>query len=57
MKTYTLQLTMEQIRMLGTAIGEIPTKFGAPLAAEINRQVAEQMPKPTIVEKPQSGVG
>lgn len=50
MQEFTLRLTLDQIRVIGMGLGEVPTKFGAPVATDINRQIAEQMPKPALVE-------
>jgi hypothetical protein len=42
MKTYNLQLTLDQIKVIGVALGEIPTKLGMPVTLEINRQIQQQ---------------
>lgn len=42
MKTYNLQLTLDQIKVIGAALGEIPTKLGMPVTLEINRQIQQQ---------------
>lgn len=49
MKTYSIQLTLEQWQIIGAALGDQPFKTSAPVIAELNRQIAEQN-KPTIVE-------
>jgi hypothetical protein len=49
MKTYSIQLTLEQWQVIGGALGELPMKTAAPVFAEINKQLAEQT-KPSVVE-------
>jgi hypothetical protein len=49
MKTYTVQLTIEQWQIIGAALGEMPFKTSAPVLAELNKQLQEQN-KPTAVE-------
>ncbi|MDR3736090.1 MAG: hypothetical protein P4L10_11205 [Acidobacteriaceae bacterium] len=53
MPTYTLVLTQEQLNILGAGLGELPFKVSAPVAQEINRQIAEAMkPAETPVNDP-----
>ncbi len=42
MKEYTLCFTIEDLRALNVAIGELPTKVGVPLYTKINEQIAKQ---------------
>lgn len=42
MKIYTIRLDENDIKALGVAIGELPTKIGMPLAVKINGQMSEQ---------------
>lgn len=48
MKIYTLQFTDDMLKVIGGALGEIPTKLGMPVTLEINKQLAEQQ-KPKVV--------
>jgi hypothetical protein len=48
MKTFNIQLTMEQWQIIGTALGDQPFKISAPIIAELNRQIQEQN-KPELV--------
>ena len=41
-----LELTQEQLQIIGAALNELPYRVAAPLIAEINRQLAAQQPKP-----------
>lgn len=47
---FTLTLTEDMIKVIGLALGEMPTKMGMPVALEFNRQIAEQR-KPRAVPK------
>ena len=44
---FKLVLKEEEIRLLGQAVMELPTKFGMPLIEKIQRQVNEQIPHTT----------
>jgi hypothetical protein len=47
MPEQTVTFTMDQIKLLFALIGEIPTKFGEPLSANIRQMMAANMqPKP-----------
>lgn len=37
-----LELTQEQLQIIGAALSEMPYRVAAPMIAEINRQIAEQ---------------
>lgn len=37
-----LELTHEQLQIIGAALAELPYRVSAPLLAEINRQIAAQ---------------
>ena len=37
-----LELTQEQLQIIGAALSELPYRLAAPVIAEINRQIAEQ---------------
>ena len=39
---YKLQFNEEELRLLSLAIGELPTKYGAKLAANIEKQLQLQ---------------
>lgn len=41
-KEITLELSAEMIKVIGVALGEIPTRIGMPVALEINRQIDAQ---------------
>ena len=46
MQTYALNLTDEQLAVINAALQEMPLRLAYPVVAEINRQLAEQHPKP-----------
>lgn len=37
-----LELTQEQLQIIGAALSEMPYRVAAPLVAEINKQIAAQ---------------
>ena len=37
-----LELTQEQLQIIGAALSEMPYRVAAPLVAEINRQIVSQ---------------
>ena len=37
-----LELTQEQLQIIGAALSELPYRLAAPVIAEINRQIEEQ---------------
>ena len=41
-----LELTQEQLQLIGAALNELPYRVAAPLIAEINRQITAQQSKP-----------
>lgn len=41
-----LELTHEQLQLIGAALNELPYRVAAPLIAEINRQITAQQPTP-----------
>jgi hypothetical protein len=45
MMTTTLTLTVEQLRVLNTALIQLPYHAAAPLIADINAQIAKQQPQ------------
>ena len=48
MKTYTIELTEDMLKVISAGLGEIPTKHALPVINELNRQIAPQM-KPAPV--------
>lgn len=47
MKTYTIELTGEMIKVISAGLGELQAKHALPVISELNRQLAPQI-------KPQS---
>lgn len=41
-----LELTQEQLQIIGAALAELPYRIAAPVIAEINRQIAAHQDKP-----------
>ena len=41
-----LELTQEQLQIIGAALAELPYRISAPLIAEIERQIVEQQKQP-----------
>lgn len=51
MDKFTLELTGEQLNLIGQAIGELPFRVAEPLLAEIRKQVQEQqVPEDEVVQ-------
>lgn len=50
MKTYTLTLTDEALKVISAGLGELPAKHAMPVIGELNRQLAPQL-KPEPVTK------
>ena len=51
MEKFTLELTGEQLNMVGQAIGELPFRIAEPLLNEIRKQVQEQqVPEDEVVQ-------
>ena len=40
--TMKLELTQEQLQIIGAALSDLPYRVAAPVLAEINRQIAAQ---------------
>jgi len=47
---FKLNFTEQEVKILGQALMEIPTKFGMPLLDNIQKQVNEQLPKQEVTE-------
>jgi len=51
MEKFTLELTGEQLNMVGQAIGELPYRVAEPLLTEIRKQVeSQQVPDDEVVQ-------
>ena len=45
---FTLTLTKRHLDVIGAGLGELPYRVSAPVVAELNRQIADQLaPKPS----------
>lgn len=45
-----LDLTQEQLHIIGAALAELPYRVAAPVLAEINRQIAQVAPDGNTVD-------
>lgn len=48
---FKLELTQQEVQILGQALMEVPTKFGMPLLDKIQKQVNDQLPKEEIKQE------